>query len=101
MTDDHNDALAQSDAGRSLERRFQSVVLAVLTAVTGWFGLTVQDSTVKIATLGERMAGLERQLSDTRELTYTARDAQKDFQLRDATMANIASRVLALETKGR
>lgn len=98
MTDETPPA---TDAARTLERHFQSIALTVLTGVTAWFGLTVQDSTVKLATLGERMAGLERQLADTRELTYTARDAQKDFQLRDATLANVAERVLALETGRR
>jgi hypothetical protein len=99
MTEDTHEA--QSDAGRTIERHFQSIALTVLTGVTAWFGLTVQDSTVKLATLGERMAGLERQLADNREQSYTARDAQKDFQLRDATLANVAERVLALETGRR
>lgn len=99
MTEDTHEP--QSDAGRTIERHFQSIALTVLTGVTAWFGLTVQDSTVKLATLGERMAGLERQLADNREQSYTARDAQKDFQLRDATLANVADRVLALETGRR
>jgi hypothetical protein len=97
MTDQPDDNISS----HTLERHFQSIALTVLTGVTAWFGFTVQDSTVKLATLSERMAGLERQLADNRELTYTARDAQKDFQLRDATLANIANRVLALESSRR
>ena len=88
-------------SARAIERHFQSIALAILTAVTGWFGLTVQDSTVKLATLSERLAGLERQLTENRGQVYTARDAQKDLDLRDSVMANIAARVLALETARR
>lgn len=86
---------------RGLERHFQSIVLTVLAGVTGWFGLTVQDSTVKLATISERLTGLERQLADNKEQTYTMRDAQKDLQLRDSVIANIASRVLELENMRR
>jgi hypothetical protein len=69
----------------------------VLTGVTAWFGFTVQDSTVKLATLTERLSGLERQISDSRTQVYTARDAQKDLELRDAVVDSLAARVAALE----
>lgn len=88
-------------SARAIERHFQSIALAVLTGVTGWFGLTVQDSTVKLATLSERLAGLERQLTESRGQLYTARDAEKDLDLRDSVMANLAERVLALENTRR
>lgn len=81
----------------SLERHFQSIALTVLTGVTAWFGFTVQDSTVKLATLTERLSGLERQISDNRTQVYTARDAQKDLDLRDAVVESLAARVAALE----
>lgn len=81
----------------SLERHFQSIALTVLTGVTAWFGFTVQDSTVKLATLTERLSGLERQISDSRENIYTSRDAQKDLDLRDSVMESLAARVAALE----
>ena len=86
---------------RALERHFQSIALTVLAAVTGWFGLTVQDSTVKLATMSERLANLERQLNNNTELLYTARDAAKDWQLRDALLNNITARVTDLESKSR
>jgi hypothetical protein len=88
-------------SSHSIESHFQSVALTILTAVMAWFGLTVQDSTVKLATLTERLSGLERQISDNRTQVYTARDAQKDLELRDSVLANIVDRVLALETKAR
>jgi len=88
-------------SARTIERHFQSIALMVLTGVTAWFGLTVQDSTVKLATLTERLSGLERQISDSREQVYTSRDAQKDLELRDSVMQNLAARVLALESAKR
>jgi hypothetical protein len=94
-------AAANAESKRTIERHFQSIALTILTGVTAWFGLTVQDSTVKLATLTERLSGLERQISDNREQIYTARDAQKDLELRDSVLANIASRVLALENAKR
>lgn len=84
-------------SAHSLERHFQSIALTVLTGVTAWFGFTVQDSTVKLATLTERLSGLERQISDNRDQIYTARDAQKDLDLRDAVVESLAARVSALE----
>lgn len=94
-------ATENTNSLRAIERHFQSIVLTVLAGVTGWFGLTVQDSTVKLATLSERLSGLERQISDNRELAYTVRDAQKDFQLRDSVISNVAARVLELENSRR
>ncbi len=101
MSEATEEAAAAAESKRTIERHFQSIALMVLTGVTAWFGLTVQDSTVKLATLTERLSGLERQISDNREQIYTARDAQKDLELRDSVLANIASRVLALETAKR
>jgi len=86
---------------RALERHFQSIALTILAAVTGWFGLTVQDSTVKLATMSERLANLERQLNNNTELLYTARDAAKDWQLRDALLNNLTTRLTDLETRSR
>ena len=84
-------------SSRTLERHFQSIALTVLTGVTAWFGFTVQDSTVKLATLTERLSGLERQIFDNRDQIYTSRDAQKDLDLRDSVMESLAARVAALE----
>lgn len=95
------DQLENNLASRTLERHFQSIALTVLTGVTAWFGFTVQDSTVKLATLTERLSGLERQISDSRTQVYTARDAQKDLDLRDAVVESLAARVAALESARR
>jgi hypothetical protein len=43
------------------------------------------------------LSGLERQISDSRTQVYTARDAQKDLDLRDAVVESLAARVAALE----
>jgi hypothetical protein len=93
MTDQPDDNMSS----HTLERHFQSIALTVLTGVTAWFGFTVQDNTVKLATLTERLSGLDRQISDSRTQVYTARDAQKDLELRDAVMDSLAARVAALE----
>jgi hypothetical protein len=61
----------------------------------------VQDSTVKLATMSERLANLERQLNSNTELLYTARDAAKDWQLRDALLDNLTNRVMDLEARVR
>lgn len=86
---------------RTLERHFQSIALTILAAVTGWFGMTVQDSTVKLATMAERLSNLERQLNTNSELLYTARDAAKDWQLRDAMLNNLTNRITDLEAQLR
>jgi len=101
MSEATEEAAAAAESKRTIERHFQSIALTILTGVTAWFGLTVQDSTVKLATLTERLSGLERQISDSREQVYTSRDAQKDLDLRDSVMQNLAARVLALESAKR
>lgn len=85
----------------NIERHAQSVVLAVLTAIIMWVGASVQESTVKLATISEKLAGVERQLAEYKEQSYTARDAQKDLQLRDALLADLTSRVSSLENGKR
>lgn len=92
---------ANNLSARAIERHFQSIALTILTGVTAWFGLTVQDSTVKLATLTERLSGLERQISDNRNNVYTARDAAKDLDLRDSVVESLAARVAALENNRR
>ena len=96
MSNDTADRPDNSTA-RALERHLQSGLLAIVGSITGWLGFTVQDSTVQMARLTERLAGLERQIAITQEQTYTAKDASKDLQLRDAVIANVAARVLTLE----
>lgn len=84
-----------------VERHFQTMVLVLMTGVMGWLGWTVQDLNVKTATLTEKLVQIQDRQAFEREQTYTARDAQKDFQLRDATMNNLATRILALEQAPR
>lgn len=48
------------DNPRIIERHLQSLLLALLTMVCGWLGLTVQDSTVKIAALTERVSNTQQ-----------------------------------------
>lgn len=85
----------------NIERHAQSVALAVLTAVILWVGAAVQDSTVKLATISERLAGVEREMAGYRAQSYSARDAQKDLQLRDALLADLTTRVSSLENGKR
>ena len=80
-----------------VERHFQSMVLVLMTAVIGWMGWTVQDLNVKTATITEKLAQMESRSDFERDQLYTAKDAAKDQQMQDSIMANIASRVLALE----
>lgn len=81
-----------------LERHVQSFLLGILSLVCGWLGLTVQESTVKIAALTERVAYLQNDQVQNRAGLYTSTDAQKDLRLRDEVMSNLAARVLRLET---
>ena len=74
-----------------------NLIMGLLTMVVSWMAWTVQDSTVKLATLSEKVATLETNTHDYRESTYTLRDAQKDFELRDTVMSNIATRLTRLE----
>lgn len=76
-----------------------NLIMALLTMVVSWMAWTVQDSTVKLATLSEKVSQLEANSRTTHEIVYTLRDAQKDFELRDTVIANIATRLLAVEKK--
>lgn len=91
----------QPSTAHVVERHFQTMVLVLMTGVMGWLGWTVQDLNVKTATLTEKLAQIQDRQIFERDQVYTAKDASKDFQLRDVTMANLATRVLALEQNNR
>lgn len=74
-----------------------NLIMGLLTMVVSWMAWTVQDSTVKLATLSEKVSTLETNTQINRENTYTLRDAQKDFELRDSVMSNMATRLTRLE----
>jgi hypothetical protein len=74
-----------------------NMIMALLTMVVSWMAWTVQDSTVKLATLSEKVSTLESSTQLDRTHTYTLRDAQKDFELRDTVMSNMATRLTRLE----
>jgi hypothetical protein len=82
-----------------MERHLQSFLLGLLSLVCGWLGFTVQDSTIKIAALTERVAYLQSAKTDDAGMRYTASDAAKDLRLRDEVLSNLASRVLNLEKR--
>ena len=82
---------------RGLERHIQSGLMAILAALTGWMALTIQDSTVKLAGLTEKVMYLERQIGLDSSIHYTASDAAKDLRLRDEVLTNVTNRVLTLE----
>lgn len=82
-----------------IERHLQSVGLAVLTALSSWMGLTLQEATVKIAALSERVAYLqERMLVDDRD-GYSADSATRDLALRDDQIKDLRERVARLERR--
>ena len=84
---------------KGMERHIQSAMMAVLAGICGWMALTVQGQTVQIATLTEKVVYLEHQLDNNANTNYTATDAAKDLRLRDEVTSNLASRILALETR--
>ena len=98
---EHDRSLYEPSTARMVERHFQTMVLVLMTGVMGWLGWTVQDLNVKTATLTEKLVQIQDRQTYDREQLYTAKDAFKDFQLRDSTLANIATRVLALEQDTR
>lgn len=75
----------------------ENVMLSLLVAVVGWLAFTVQDSTVKLATLSEKVAHLEANMTAHNLTVYTLKDAQKDLQLRDTMITSLTLRVTALE----
>jgi len=96
---EHSPAEQQAAASNLVrfERHFQTVALSLITAGLVWGGTMLQTSSVQIATLTEKVTSLEARLAYERENLYTAKDADKDFQLRDQVVINLASRVLVLE----
>ncbi len=103
MADEHHEYREESAPWdmHGVERHFQSMILVLMTAVIGWMGWTVQDLNVKTATITEKLVQIEARASFEREQLYTAKDAAKDQQLQDNILANLASRVLALEQDAR
>jgi len=76
---------------------FNNVMMALLTMAVSWLAYTVQDSTIKMATMTEKINQLENKTQLFTQITYTLRDAQKDFELRDTVMANMGARITQLE----
>lgn len=98
MSDDNINSAARSP----LERHFQTLVQVVLVGICVWMATTVQDTAVKVATLTERVATLQNEVSGLRAgtaLRYTSDDAARDLAAINSQLDDMRARIRDLERK--
>lgn len=80
------------------EQHFQEGLMLCIVALLGWTLYTVNEASIKLATLTERVAALQAQVEQSNALRYTIGDATRDLQLRDQRLQDLSDRVRGLET---
>lgn len=82
-----------------IERHFQSIIVTVLLAVSGWVAYTTQGTSVKVATLEEKVISLNDKLDMANIQSYRASDADRDLQIRDLRLDRLEDRLDRLEDR--
>jgi hypothetical protein len=84
-----------------MERHFQTIIVTILLALSGWVAMTTQRTSVQVATLQVEVKNMQDQLSRSYVESYRPSDAARDFQLRDLQIKRLEDRVQVLEQDQR
>ena len=91
-----------SEASRGMERHIQTGIQLLIVGLLGWTLLTVHNMDVSMGRLEEKLiaqAGTIILLSKLSDDRYRAKDAERDFHVRDKAILAIDSRLLRVEKK--
>lgn len=80
-----------------MEKHFQTIVVTILLAVSGWVAVTTQGTSVQVATLQVKVEGLQERLDAGNIDRYRSADAARDLLLRDQRIDRLEDRIEALE----
>lgn len=80
-----------------LEKHFQTIVVTILLAVSGWVAITTQGTSVQVATLQVQVKSLRDRIEDAADDRYTSADAARDLLLRDQRVTELERRLEMLE----
>ncbi len=87
-----------------LERHAQTVIAGVILALCLWMASSVSSVGTEVAVLKTQLTAIQARLADFRTMMnsrYRREDADKDFRLRDAQLADILRRLERLENERR
>lgn len=85
----------------NLERHIQTIVQVFLVAVCGWMATTVQDTSIQVAKLTERVTYLQIQVENLEAQTddrYTKSDALGDLNAVNDQLKDIRERLRSVES---
>ncbi len=88
----------------NFERHFNTIIGIIIAALLGWFGLTTQNMSVRLAVVESSMSQLTIQVSRLREATndrYTSREAVEDKAALQREIDRLEIRVNDLEQRVR
>jgi hypothetical protein len=77
----------------------KNILMIPLLGLLSWMATTTQASEVRIATLSEKVSSLQDQLKVSLDGRYSSDDAAKDFRSRDALLADLTTRLNAIERR--
>jgi hypothetical protein len=84
------------------ERHAQTVLGAVVVAILGWSGFTLNNLSVSVAQLTERVSAIQGNMTILQSQTtdrYTRQDAVRDLGAVQRSLEDHTSRIRALESK--
>lgn len=94
----------QGQGGSYIERLAITVAGLLLSAVVGWVGIQVSDTGAKATELGVKVEGLLSEVSRIRtriDSAYSADNAGRDLQLRDARIDSLRTEITSLRDELR
>lgn len=80
------------------EAHFQEGLMLCIVALLGWTLYSVNESSIKIATLTERVAALTTQVEAATQNRYTSIDAARDQAVVNDRIAELAARIRDVES---
>ena len=88
-------------AKTTLERHIQTLISAAALALLAWNFLQVQNLTVQVARMSEKLAALTERVDVTVEHRYNSVDAARDFRARDQILEDLVVDVIELRERLR
>jgi hypothetical protein len=92
--------VADENLRPSTERHIQTIITGAVLLLLAWNFFEVQSQSVKMATIVEKTASIEKRLDFLGNFMgdrYTASDAKRDFRVRDSQISEIKGRLDRLE----
>lgn len=84
-----------------MEKHFQTIIVTILLAISGWVALTTQATSVQVATMKVQIETLSAKVENFSSDQYRSSEAVRDLMLRDQRLSRLEERIDRLEERGQ